>query len=231
MKPSTAQRATARVLLGTTSGRGRGQSSTVADFLGLSERRAEPHAEARTEELREVTALHEEMSDQWRRQISSLVEGGEWAAVARMLDVPVGMLASPARLSSHLDELGMDFEPSWLDRARAWMTFEERYSAEGHLISRLRVEPDGIQWERASERVRAEAQGMVDAGDVLGACKMLGLPLSAAANPDRLAVAFADHDIELSEPSWWEQLKEAATVTEWASERADWREAEAEARR
>ena len=158
------------------------------------------------------------MSDQWRRQVSDLVEEGDWSKVARLLGVGVGTLASPSALASHLDEIGVEMEPSWWERAKARWTFEERWE-EGHLMHRQHVEPEGIDWHGVSDRVRTQAQGMIDDGEVLDACRLLGLPPSSAANPDRLATALSGLGIEMDEPEpLWARIKEAATKTEWASE-------------
>ena len=158
------------------------------------------------------------MSDTWRRQVADLASEGEWQGLARLLGVSVGTLASPSALASHLDEIGVDFEPSWWERVQARWTFEERWE-EGHLMHRQHVEPEGIDWHGVSDRVRTQAQGMIDDGEVLDACRLLGLPPSSAANPDRLATALSGLGIEMDEPEpLWARIKEAATKTEWASE-------------
>jgi len=160
----------------------------------------------------------QQMSDTWRRQVADLASEGEWQGLARLLGVSVGTLASPSALASHLDEIGVDFEPSWWERVQARWTFEERWE-EGHLMHRQHVEPEGIDWHGVSDRVRTQAQEMIDDGEVLDACRLLGLPPSSAANPDRLATALSGLGIEMDEPEpLWARSKEAATKTEWASE-------------
>jgi hypothetical protein len=142
----------------------------------------------------------QQMSDTWRRQVADLASEGEWQGLARLLGVSVGTLASPSALASHLDEIGVEMEPSWWERAKARWTFEERWE-EGHLMHRQHVEPEGIDWHGVSDRVRTQAQGMIDDGEVLDACRLLGL------------------GIEMDEPEpLWARIKEAATKTEWASE-------------
>lgn len=228
MRPST-RRAVARAALGPTTGSRRWAETPIERALlgtKVSEREYEKLREshrAPSVPSTSATALHRQASAAWRRQLEELVNEGAWSAVAKTLGVPVGTLAAPGALTARLDELGVETAPSWWDRFSASMVFEERYNDRGVMLSRSRTEPDGVAWLQVSDRLRREVTDLIAEGDVLAATKLLDLPASSAATPERFIVELADRGIDIDETTtFWERIKEATTTTIRASDIPEW---------